>query len=138
MTPEESLEEERRAYEIVTYLAEQIAKAAAPIWHIGDGFGGEVIQIIEEACANECLPLDRRFDQPLPKKKKTVPGSLRKEIFERDKYRCVYCGDHKSLCLDHVIPESKGGPTTAENLVTACTPCNSSKRDKMPEQWRQP
>lgn len=58
--------------------------------------------------------------------------SLRALVFKRDGYRCVYCGSDGggvSLHCDHVIPWSRGGETTKQNLATACRPCNSSKRD---------
>lgn len=65
--------------------------------------------------------------------KAKIPASLRTEVYERDAYRCVTCGGHTALSLDHIIPESKGGPTTSENLQTMCRPCNSSKGVSMPE-----
>ncbi len=42
-------------------------------------------------------------------------------------YRCVSCGGFKDLTCDHIHPESKGGPTTLDNLQTMCRPCNSKK-----------
>lgn len=46
-------------------------------------------------------------------------------------FRCVYCGKKsKELTQDHVIPLSKGGLHTADNVVPACRPCNSGKKDK--------
>jgi 5-methylcytosine-specific restriction endonuclease McrA len=45
--------------------------------------------------------------------------------------RCTYCGAPATE-LDHVYPHSKGGPTIASNLVPACKPCNSRKRDRIP------
>jgi 5-methylcytosine-specific restriction endonuclease McrA len=56
---------------------------------------------------------------------------LRPFVYERDGHRCQHCGTGKSLSLDHVIPRSKGGPTTLENLQTLCCPCNSSKGDRL-------
>lgn len=63
-------------------------------------------------------------------------ASRRFQIFTRDRFRCVYCGTaaaHTELVLDHVIPGSKGGWTDHTNLVTACQPCNSGKRDRYKE-----
>lgn len=60
---------------------------------------------------------------------------FRKEVFERDGYACVYCGSQLSLSLDHVIPQSRGGAHTLDNLVTACRRCNSSKGARTPEEW---
>jgi len=55
----------------------------------------------------------------------------RENIFKRDNYECVYCGVHdtKLLTIDHVIPQSKGGENTWDNLVAACKKCNSEKAD---------
>lgn len=55
-------------------------------------------------------------------------------IFNRDHNTCMYCGNKFSkaeLTLDHVIPSSRGGKSTWENLVAACMPCNRRKGDKM-------
>lgn len=63
---------------------------------------------------------------------------LRAQVFERDGYRCVYCGDaSEPLHCDHVLPFSKGGQSTLSNLVTACAPCNISKGARTPEEWLQ-
>ena len=65
---------------------------------------------------------------PYPAKlKERITRNLTKQVFERDAYRCVTCAGHIDLTCDHVIPESKGGETSLENLQTMCRPCNSSK-----------
>lgn len=53
----------------------------------------------------------------------------RENVFIRDGYECVYCGEsnRKLLTLDHVHPQSLGGKDTWENLVTACKSCNCQK-----------
>lgn len=61
----------------------------------------------------------------------------RKAILMRDRYRCQYCGVRFSpsvLTLDHIIPRSKGGRDSFENLVCACGPCNRKKSDKTLEE----
>jgi 5-methylcytosine-specific restriction endonuclease McrA len=63
-----------------------------------------------------------------------IAASKRKQIYERDAYRCRYCGGYKDLVLDHVQPYAKLGTDEEENLVTACTLCNSKKRDRTPEE----
>lgn len=61
---------------------------------------------------------------------------LRVEVFERDNYTCRYCGQRGgTLECDHVVPASRGGVATLENLVTACRPCNREKRNRTPEEW---
>lgn len=57
----------------------------------------------------------------------------RKNLFLRDHNQCQYCGLYFSNCkltIDHVIPSSKGGPTSFENCVSACYPCNVRKADR--------
>ena len=50
--------------------------------------------------------------------------------------RCAYCGrDGVRLEKEHVVPLSKGGPTTADNIVPACRSCNASKHTKMLNDW---
>lgn len=54
-------------------------------------------------------------------------------IFRRDGFRCMYCGEKRKvedLSIDHIIPKSKKGPTSWENCVTACFPCNNKKSNK--------
>ena len=58
----------------------------------------------------------------------------RNNIFKRDGFECQYCGSPRDLTLDHVIPRSKGGPSSWKNLVTACKACNASKGDFTPEE----
>ena len=58
-----------------------------------------------------------------------VPPVNRREVLRRDKHTCQYCGSTKKLTLDHVIPRSKGGKHTWDNVVTACERCNSRKGD---------
>ena len=63
-----------------------------------------------------------------------VPAVNRREVLRRDKHTCQYCGSMKHLTLDHVIPLSKGGKHSWDNVVTACESCNNSKSDRTPEQ----
>lgn len=61
----------------------------------------------------------------------------RRNIFERDKNTCQYCGKRfakSDLTIDHVIPQSKGGLDTWENLVLACVKCNVHKGNRTPAQ----
>ncbi len=61
----------------------------------------------------------------------------RRNLFARDGHRCQYCGDRfatSDLSIDHVVPQSRGGDNTWENLVCACVSCNSRKGSRKPEQ----
>jgi len=55
-------------------------------------------------------------------------------IYKRDGHQCVYCDSRENLTLDHVLPRSRGGKNTWENLVTCCTRCNSRKDNKTPDE----
>jgi 5-methylcytosine-specific restriction endonuclease McrA len=54
----------------------------------------------------------------------------RRGVFARDGHRCQYCGD-RAETLDHVVPRSRGGGHTWENVVAACRPCNVHKADRL-------
>jgi 5-methylcytosine-specific restriction endonuclease McrA len=59
----------------------------------------------------------------------------RAEVFNRDQHTCQYCGKKsRQLTLDHVIPRSKNGPHTWENVVGACAACNRRKAGRTPEE----
>ncbi|WP_182968405.1 MULTISPECIES: HNH endonuclease [Gluconacetobacter] len=63
------------------------------------------------------------------------PAFTRFNVFLRDNFSCQYCLDRlptHDLTFDHVIPRCKGGRTTWENVVTACSPCNLMKGSRMP------
>lgn len=62
-----------------------------------------------------------------------IPPVNRREVLRRDAHTCQYCGSKKQLTLDHVIPRSKGGAHTWDNVVVACAPCNTYKADRTPE-----
>lgn len=58
------------------------------------------------------------------------PDRKRERIFQRDGFRCVYCGIPfavEALTIDHVEPRVKGGDTSEGNVVTCCRPCNAAK-----------
>ncbi|NJL11275.1 MAG: HNH endonuclease [Calothrix sp. SM1_7_51] len=63
-----------------------------------------------------------------------VPPVNRREVLRRDHYSCQYCGSTKHLTLDHVLPRSRGGQHTWDNVVIACERCNSKKGDKTPQE----
>ena len=72
----------------------------------------------------EYVPMERR------------PAFTRFNVFLRDAWRCQYCTKKyktHELTFDHVIPRSRGGRTTWENIVAACRTCNTAKGSRMPE-----
>lgn len=62
----------------------------------------------------------------------------RKNIMKRDRHTCQYCGVKSDLTLDHVMPRSRGGKDSWENLVTACNKCNVKKGNKTPAEAKMP
>lgn len=61
------------------------------------------------------------------------PAFTRFNVFLRDRFTCQYCGTEAELTFDHVVPRSKGGLTTWQNVVAACSPCNLRKSNKLPD-----
>ncbi len=62
------------------------------------------------------------------------PAFTRFNVFLRDQFQCQYCGEEskaQNLTFDHVIPRSRGGLTSWENIVAACRECNLRKGSKM-------
>ena len=56
----------------------------------------------------------------------------RRNILKRDDYRCQYCAKQATpLTLDHIVPKNKGGKDSWENLVAACSKCNTRKGDTL-------
>jgi 5-methylcytosine-specific restriction endonuclease McrA len=62
-----------------------------------------------------------------------VISVTRRGILRRDGFRCAYCGA-PATTVDHVLPRSRGGPDTWENLVACCVRCNNAKGDRTPEE----
>ena len=58
----------------------------------------------------------------------------RRAVFARDRWECQYCGSRSNLTVDHVVPRSRGGDSSWENIVASCAPCNRRKGDRLPRQ----
>lgn len=61
--------------------------------------------------------------------------AIRTMVFEKDAYRCVNCGEHRLLEVDHIVPVCKGGGNEFENLQTLCATCNSKKGTLSMDDW---
>lgn len=65
---------------------------------------------------------------------RSIPVS-RRGVLRRDNARCGYCGASAST-IDHIIPRSRGGKDSWENLMACCLKCNNIKGDRTPEEMR--
>lgn len=78
-----------------------------------------------------------KFSKSAAGQRALMTSKLRQHIKERDNFTCKRCGvsvedePHLLLEIDHIVPVSKGGLTTEDNLQTLCWRCNRSKGDKM-------
>ena len=69
------------------------------------------------------------------------PAFTRFNVFLRDSFACQYCGsprETRELTFDHVMPRSRGGRTSWENVVTACSNCNMKKANRTPKEAGMP
>lgn len=69
-----------------------------------------------------------------PERHWKAPPASRREVLRRDQHTCQYCGSTKRLTLDHVMPRSRGGRDTWDNLVAACESCNTRKGNRTPQE----
>jgi 5-methylcytosine-specific restriction endonuclease McrA len=107
------------------------------LWQWGDGYGGWVTQVIEDALREHGF--QRYRPDPAPKnanrRKAVSPGKIVLAM-QQSNGRCVACGSTEQLQVDHIIPVSRGGTNEADNLQMLCKPCNSSKHNKTMEEWQ--
>lgn len=91
-------------------------------------------QPIITTIGNFVRPLVIRLLKYINFRKKREIKISRARIYQRDNYSCVYCGTQRKLTIDHVIPKSRGGDNSWENMVTCCFDCNSKKGNKTPQE----
>jgi 5-methylcytosine-specific restriction endonuclease McrA len=71
------------------------------------------------------------------KRKRTSVPCTRRNVYLRDNAQCQYCGNvlrPNEFTLDHVVPRSRGGLSTWDNIVLCCGPCNHTKQDRLPHE----
>lgn len=87
-----------------------------PVWGTSDVYERPAVILLTRYVR---MPQDRR-----------VPVT-RRGVLRRDDHRCGYCGK-SATTIDHVLPRSRGGVDSWENLVACCLRCNNVKGDRTP------
>lgn len=93
--------------------AKKVANAYA-LWHSGETLDMKLVE-------PELVEIKKKYS------KKSISQGVQLKVFRRDGFKCKKCGSSNDLTVDHVIPESKGGPSDLSNYQTLCRSCNSSK-----------
>ncbi len=75
----------------------------------------------------ELVRADQLKAKPSAAERSPIPKDVQREVWQRDKGRCVECGSKENLEYDHIIPISKGGANTVRNLQLLCQECNRRK-----------
>lgn len=101
----------------------------------------EIVEAAEKRLRSERMhipqPLVIRLVQYVKVPRNLTLPLTRRLVFARDHYTCQFCGDQpgmQTLTLDHVLPRSRGGEKTWENVVTACRACNQRKGNRTPKE----
>lgn len=91
---------------------------------------------------NACIASDVLYDyfsgnnvvsnyrKKLIAKRHRIPAAIRREILTQYNYTCRICGTTENLHIDHIIPVTKGGLSTSDNLQVLCSMCNNIKKNK--------
>ena len=129
-TPEEAWErqiaEEDAAIAALGESISWLVMRAAPLWHLGDGYGGWVMREVRETLGAK-LGWEPQRGRRRAKKRAELPAAVRRAVYERDAYRCRTCATWLDLTVDHVVAESNGGSDELDNLQTLCLSCNCRK-----------
>jgi hypothetical protein len=104
------------------------AQEAIPAWN-------SLIKLVQELRRTSRSPLNFTLEfettrGALPYEQTTrepIPSSIRSEVWRRDQAKCAACGSKSNLQFDHIIPVSRGGATSVQNLQLLCLQCNLSK-----------
>jgi 5-methylcytosine-specific restriction enzyme A len=92
--------------------------------------------------SNDFFSLDS-IDEALIRVERSKARALRKSRWWQQKTSsgtCWYCGQkvgYHNLTMDHVIPLSRGGRSTKDNLVPSCKECNTKKKSSLPVEWEE-
>ena len=91
----------------------------------GDGY------VVRSPSMSMQVPIVIRVLRMVKRNRRKQVAFSKKNIRRRDNYTCQYCGEReRMLTVDHVVPKSRGGKTSWNNMVVACKPCNLKKGNK--------
>lgn len=76
-------------------------------------------------------PLLHTIPAPFTPPTRVIPKAVKSAVWARDGGQCVDCGTRRDLSFGHIIPWSKGGANTIENLQIECMPCNQGKGNRI-------
>ena len=113
----------------------RVRRADLKRWRLDAGiiqlFNGSMIQLREFASTGypDAPKPDKIKDER--KARKALTNEIMSAVWARDEVMCVECGSTDDLQFDHMVPYSKGGSSTVENLRILCQPCNSSRGNKI-------
>lgn len=113
----------KRMFEEFEHMLEEYRECLQHLFYWGCDDGSFILYEIQRF-------FEYKPEEQYKTKRKLISNKIKKQVFERDKYRCLKCGTHKDLSIDHIIPIIKDGDNNVENLQTLCVSCNSSKGAK--------
>lgn len=120
-----------------------MARAIRLIWNknaeLVERDGNRLLRSIKHSF--ECPSVIRLVHYINVRRRRSASSGLRMKIFIRDRFRCQYCGlkgTALDLTLDHIVPRSRGGKSSPDNLCASCIPCNQRKGDRTPTEARMP
>lgn len=124
MPSEADFEWERNVLERAQTAAANLIDAAVELrWYSDEPLGAAMGHVESVLRARGQTPIEERPDRK-PRRRRPLPF---RAVWDRDGWRCLTCGSHENLTVDHTVPFSKGGSDDIDNLQTLCGSCNSSK-----------
>jgi len=102
-------------------------------------FGATAVELPAAIPPRKDQPFDHRISPALRRHGPVANrGNARRKraLRRRDGGMCFYCGKRKGTTIDHVMPVSRGGGNSLQNLVLACHECNQSKAAMLPDEAR--
>lgn len=88
-------------------------------------------QVVAEIILADIRMMNRQMIAPNKRDTRRIPQHVMTEVWQRDQGKCIQCHATEYLEFDHVIPHSKGGATSVNNLQLLCRKCNLEKSNKI-------